>query len=322
MTSFVRSSGSADPVADAAVDKAAVDKAVDSAAQPPLRGAELPAGATAVDLPGGGRMVLPEEVPVALVYDGVTQAVMMATPADMADFHTGFALTEGLVSGPEQISGFEEVAQPRGIEARGWLAAPAGARFRERRRALAGPVGCGLCGIDSLEQALRPLPSLAERAENDNRQPVPGGAGPGGTSPAAWLDAARAEAALDALRAEQVLKNVSRATHAAGFCTEAGGLVMLREDVGRHNALDKLAGGLLRTAALSTAARNAGAVVMTSRVSVDLVQKAVMLGAGALVAPSAPTALAVAEAQAAGLRLIARGPEGRLALYVQGAGSA
>ncbi len=253
----------------------------------------LPEGAIRITLPDGAEQVLPEEVPVALVYDGTTQAVMMATPADLEDFLIGFALTDGLIASSAELSGVEVLRQSRGIEVRGWLASGAGVRFMERRRAMAGPVGCGLCGIDSLEQALRPLTRAPGR-------PASGGAAAAGLTPGL---AARA---LDDLRGGQVLKDASRATHAAGFWRPDVGIVALREDVGRHNALDKLVGGLARQGV--DPAR--GAVVMTSRVSVDLVQKAVIAGAGALIAPSAPTALAVSEAQAAGLRLFARGPDG------------
>jgi len=246
----------------------------------------LPAGAVRVALWDGAE-VLAEEVPVALVYDGVTQAVMMATPADLSDFLLGFALSEGLIDTPAQLTRTEIVAQPRGIEARGWLAAPAGARFAERRRAMAGPVGCGLCGIDSLEQALRPLPVARRNAGRLHGNPDN-----------------LARLAFDALRAGQGLQDAVRAVHAAGFWAPGRGLITLREDVGRHNALDKLAGALA-TAGIDPAS---GALVMTSRISVDLVQKAATLGATTLIAPSAPTALAVAEARAVGLRLIARAP--------------
>lgn len=249
----------------------------------------LPPGATRVTLPSGGAETLAEEVPVALVFDGVTQAVMMATPADLDDFLLGFALTEGLIEAPSEILRQEVVTQPRGIEARAWLAAPAGARFAARRRAMAGPVGCGLCGIDSLDQALRILPHHAHLSAV-----LRGSAN------------ALAEAALAALQAAQALHDHVRAAHAAAFWSPAEGILALREDVGRHNALDKLAGALTRAGV--DPAR--GAVVMTSRLSVDLVQKAAMIGAGGLIAPSAPTALAVTEAQAAGLALIARGTGG------------
>ncbi|RWR10015.1 formate dehydrogenase accessory sulfurtransferase FdhD [Paenirhodobacter populi] len=264
----------------------------------------LPDGAIRITLPDGAEQVLPEETAVALVYDGTTQAVMMATPADLEDFLIGFALTEGLIEAPGELSGIAVLEQPRGIEARGWLAAGAGLRFMERRRAMAGPVGCGLCGIDSLEQALRPL-TRAPRAPFGGEE---GGAASAGLTPDL---AARA---LDDLRAGQVLKDASRATHAAGFWMPEAGIVALREDVGRHNALDKLVGALARQGI--DPAR--GAVVMTSRVSVDLVQKAAVAGAGALIAPSAPTSLAVREAGAAGLRLIARGAAG-LTVFATGA---
>ena len=115
--------------------------------------------------PGDARRVtraLPEEVPVAMVYDGTTQAVMMATPADIADFATGFALTEGIVTDLAQIADFEQVEHALGIEARIWLRDGRGAALSARRRQMAGPVGCGLCGIDSLEQAVRPLPRVAQ----------------------------------------------------------------------------------------------------------------------------------------------------------------
>lgn len=229
------------------------------------------------------RRHLPEEVPVALVYDGATQAVMMATPADLPDFLLGFALTEGLIARPDELTGTEVVTQPRGIEVRGWLAAGAATRLAARRRATAGPVGCGLCGIDSIEAALRPLPRMAPEA------------GPR-LAPDAPLQA------MAALGAAQALHHATRASHAAGFWQPGAGLVALREDVGRHNALDKLAGALARQGV----APGAGVLVLTSRLSVDLVQKAVMLGVPILIGAAAPTALAVTEAEAAGLTLIGR----------------
>ncbi|WP_372840885.1 formate dehydrogenase accessory sulfurtransferase FdhD, partial [Phaeovulum sp.] len=227
--------------------------------------------------------VLPEEVPVALVYDGTTQAVMMATPSDLDDFLLGFALTEGLIDAPDELTGTEIVAQPRGIEVRGWLAPEASARLTARRRLSAGPVGCGLCGIDSIEAALRPLP------------PAPDEVGP-------WLAPDAVAQAMAALTAAQPLRAQTRATHAAGLWLADVGLVAVREDVGRHNALDKLAGALVQ----GGASPSAGILVLTSRLSVDLVQKAAMIGARVLIGASAPTALAVTEAEAAGITLVAR----------------
>ena len=220
--------------------------------------------------------LLPEEAAVALCFDGAVQAVMMATPEDLGDFMAGFALTEGITRAcpePEVVHG------DRGIELRVWLDGADRDALRLRRRAMLGPVGCGLCGIDSLAQALRaPQPVSTEvtlcRTEID-----------------------RAERAL---RASQPLRDRTGALHAAGFWLPGRGMAVVREDVGRHNALDKLAGAMMR-AGIDAAA---GAVVLTSRVSVDLVQKAAAMGTGTLLAVSAPTRLAVETAEAANLTLV------------------
>jgi FdhD protein len=241
-----------------------------------LAGLSVPAGGTAE-----AHRALAEEVPVALVYDGTTQAVMMASPQDLEDFALGFSVTEGIVEALDQIESLEIMEHGPGIEARMWLAAPRDEALTARRRAMTGPVGCGLCGIDSLAEALRPV------------------------APVAHVDLALApddvDAAMAALRAAQVLHDRTRAAHAAGFWVPGTGLVALREDVGRHNALDKLAGALLR-AGIDP---RSGAVLLTSRVSVDMVQKTTALGAPALVAASAPTAHAVRLAADAGLTLVA-----------------
>jgi len=228
-----------------------------------------------------GNRAVPTEVPVALVYNGTTQAVMMASPDDLEDFAAGFSLTEGMISDLSEIKEIEVLSQDRGIELRIWLAPAAEARFAARRRAQVGPVGCGLCGIDSLAEALRPLPALAAGAMIF----AP-------TDPAA---------AMGDLTRHQALNDATRATHAAGFYRPGQGTVLAREDVGRHNALDKLAGAMAR----GGHAAATGALVLTSRVSVDMVQKAAMIGAPVLMAASAPTALAIDEADAAGITLVA-----------------
>ncbi|SIO25284.1 FdhD protein [Rhodovulum sp. ES.010] len=225
---------------------------------------------------------LPEEVPAALSYDGTTHAVMLASPTDLEDFALGFSLSEEIVESPGQIARIERIDHADGIEMRMWLDAGLGARLVERRRAFAGPVGCGLCGIDSLKAATRPLPRLPE----------------GGLRLAA-RDVGQAMAALSEA---QRLHNATRAVHAAGFWTEAEGLVIAREDVGRHNALDKLIGALARRGRDASG----GLIAITSRVSIELVEKAVLARAPVLVAVSAPTDRAVAAADAAGLTLIAR----------------
>ncbi len=244
--------------------------------------------------PDGARTVmrtLPEEVPVAFVFDGTTQAVMMATPADIEDFALGFALSEGIVERAEEIREIEVVEHGPGIEARMWLAPGRGEALAARRRAMAGPVGCGLCGIDSLDQALRPLPRVK--------------AGPSA------LTAAEIAGAGEALRANQPLHDQTRAVHAAGFLLPGAGLVVVREDVGRHNALDKLIGAMARAGA----AMDGGAVAMTSRLSVELVQKCAIARCPVIVAVSAPTALALRQAEAAGITLAAFARAGGVDIY-------
>ena len=227
-----------------------------------------------------GERTLAEETPVALVYDGATQAVMMATPADLEDFAIGFSLTEGLIGGLADLRRLEIVEQVDGVEARLWLAPDLGGRLAARRRRLAGPTGCGLCGVDSLAEAVR-APRRVEGALTLGFQQV--------------------RAATASLAGSQALGRATRAAHAAGFWRPDVGLVALREDVGRHNALDKLAGALARSGERAAG----GAIVLTSRVSVEMVQKAAAMGAPLLIAVSAPTALAVRTAEAAGMTLAA-----------------
>lgn len=227
-----------------------------------------------------GAREIPEETPIALVYDASTYAVMMATPADLEDFAIGFSLTEGIIDQAREVRGPELVTGPLGIEARLWLAPERSARLAERRRFLAGPTGCGLCGVDSLEQAVRRWPPLPP--DSVRISPV------------------EVHAAMTALSAAQPLGAATRASHAAGFWRD-GALIAAREDVGRHNALDKVVGALAR----ADEAAAGGAVLLTSRVSIEMVQKTVRLGAPILIAVSAPTALAVAVADEAGVTLIA-----------------
>jgi len=238
--------------------------------------------------PHAGERDLPEETAIALVHDAATTAVMMATPADLEDFGVGFSLTEGLVGSAEEITNLEIVPGEQGIEVRMWLRQPASAALAARRRTLAGPSGCGLCGVDSLAEASRTLPKVATGFT---------------VSPTMIL------AAMADLAPAQALGAATRAAHAAAWWS--GGLVDLREDVGRHNALDKLAGALARA---GTSAAD-GLLLLTSRVSVEMVQKAAMMGAQVLVAVSAPTALAVRTAQTAGMTLVAVAREDGLEVF-------
>ena len=234
----------------------------------------------------------PEETPVAVVIDGMSQAVLMATPHDLHDFALGFALTEGLIASPSDVQDFEEARIEAGgfpaREARLWLRPGLAAGLAERRRHMVGPVGCGLCGVDSIAQA---LPAIVPVASDWTMPPG---------------DVARAMAALDR---GQVLRRDTPAIHGAAFWD--GSRAITREDVGRHNALDKLAGAL----ALAGTDPGRGAVVMSSRLSVDLVQKAARIGAPVLIGASAPTGLALAWADRAGITLIARARGDTFELY-------
>jgi len=227
----------------------------------------------------GARRV-PEETPVALTYNGGTYAVMMATPQDLQDFAVGFSLSEGIVRSAHEILSLDVIELDDGIELRMWLEPATAARISERRRQIAGPTGCGLCGIDSIAEAIRPAAIVT-----------------GGLR----VSATDITTAMQALPPLQDLHIETRAVHAAAFWVPTHGIVALREDVGRHNALDKLAGAVARDGI----AADRGMVLLTSRVSVELVQKTAAMGATVLVAVSAPTALAVRMAEAAGITLVA-----------------
>ena len=227
-----------------------------------------------------GTRLIPEETPIALTYNGGTYAVMMGTPSDLEDFAIGFTLSEGIIQSPDDIDSFEIVDLDDGVELRMWLQPSKADRLGERRRHIAGPTGCGLCGIDSISEAIRPPAIVAPGPSFLPREIM---------------------AAMQAIPPLQPINIETRAVHAAAFWTHARGIVALREDVGRHNALDKLAGALAR----EKLATGEGMVLLTSRVSVEMVQKTAAMGAPLLVAVSAPTALAVRMAEAAGITLAA-----------------
>lgn len=226
------------------------------------------------------RMV-PEETPIALSYGGTTHAVMMASPADFEDFALGFSITEGIVAAAGEIDAVEVQDLGAGIDIQIRLRDSANRRFEARRRRLAGPVGCGLCGIESIEEAMRSV----DEVDASQLRLTPD-------------DITRSVRLLSGL---QPMHRQTGAVHAAGFYLPGKGVVMAREDVGRHNALDKLAGALSRDGISG----QGGAVVVTSRVSVEMVQKTAAIGAPFIIAVSAPTALAIRTAEAAGMTLIA-----------------
>ena len=231
-----------------------------------------------------GQRHIPEETAVALTYGRATYAVMMATPADLDDFAWGFTHNEGLIDAADEITFCDTVARDidgeAAVEIRLDLVPGCADALWRRQRRLTGATGCGLCGMESLEAALEPPPPVASDLH---------------------LDAAILAAAMAGLGARQTLNRQSHALHAAAFFEPGRGIVAVREDVGRHNALDKLAGALLR-AGIAPAC---GAVLLTSRVSVEMVQKVARMGCAIVLAVSAPTGLAIRRAERCGITLAA-----------------
>src|ERR1700757_2015726 len=231
------------------------------------------------ELSFGGRTI-PEETAVALTYNGGTYAVMMATPQDLEDFAVGFSLSEGIIRSAAELDSLEVLHLGDGIELRMWLSGPKADHLHERRRHVAGPTGCGLCGIESVAEAVRPAAIVGLGRQFSSHQ---------------IMTAMRNISSLQKLNIE------THAVHAAAFWQAGKGFVALREDVGRHNALDKLSGALTR----GLIAAEEGIVLLTSRISVEMVQKSAAIGATVMVSVSAPTALAVRMAHAAGITLAA-----------------
>jgi FdhD protein len=220
------------------------------------------------------------ETPVNILFGGIPFAVMMTTPTDLEDFAFGFALTEGIIESLADIRGVEIARVAQGLTVNVALAGERMTAHLARGRAMSGRTGCGLCGIEDLAQ----LPAARARIVN-----------------ARTIAPAAVKAALRALDGAQPLNARTRAVHGAAWCDSAGAIVALREDVGRHNALDKTIGALVR----SDISPDDGFFVITSRCSFEMVAKAAVFGAATLVALSAPTSLAVERAQASGITLLA-----------------
>jgi len=235
-------------------------------------------------LPNGASVsiteVIAEEVPVALVYNNISHAVMMASPADLSDFGLGFSLSEGILAAKDELMDIGVAESEAGIEVQMAIAIERFRLLRERRRTLAGRTGCGICGVESLEQAVRPVPPVTAAT----------------TIPVDAVYAALAE-----LPQRQAVNQLTRSVHAAAWMNRAGRIQLVREDVGRHNALDKLIGAM----AWRGVDPADGFALITSRCSVEMVQKAAAVGIPVLVAISAPTALARRMAEGCGLTLLA-----------------
>jgi len=220
-----------------------------------------------------------EEVPVALEYNGISHAVMLATPSDLEDFALGFSLTEGILLSPDELYSCDIVGDSNGIHIQMEIASERMFCLKERRRTLAGRTGCGLCGTETLAQAIR-MPAQVHST--------------------ASFSAEILHAAFLQMEKMQALQQQTGATHAAAWLASDGKVTLIREDIGRHNALDKLIGALHRQH-IDIAS---GAAIVTSRASYEMVQKTTSAGIGMLAAVSAPTALAVRIAQMTGMTLI------------------
>ena len=227
-----------------------------------------------------GTRALANEVPVALEFDGSPYAVMMLTPADLEDFAVGFALSERIIVRAGEIARIDVRQGTRGIGIDVRLEREHSARLAERRRAIPGQSGCGICGLTTIEEALPQLTPLT--------------AAPRVAQKALFR-------ALESLPARQTLNQATGAVHAASFCSPDGEILVVREDVGRHNAFDKVIGHLAREGLEPSS----GFALLTSRCSYELVQKAVLARIPILAAISAPTELAVSIARGANLTLIA-----------------
>ena len=227
-----------------------------------------------------------EEVPIALIYNGVSHAVMLATPLDLEDFALGFSLSEGIIRDKTDCYDIEIVKQAQGIELRLTIATECFVNLKERRRNLVGRTGCGLCGAESLEQALR-LPEISDTLQVNIHAPL---------QP---LLATHIQAAFHAIQSKQTLQQATGAAHACAWVNAQGEIALIREDVGRHNAMDKLIGALSKQAK-----RDDGFVLTSSRASVEMVQKVAVAGIHVLAAISAPTGLAIRVARIYNVTLI------------------
>lgn len=230
------------------------------------------------------------EAPIALCYNGISHAVMMATPADLEDFAVGFSLTEGVIEKPEDIYDQQVQFLPQGIEIQMDISSRCQMLLKQQRRSFTGRTGCGLCGVESLQHASRPITPL------EAYEPI--------------TDTA-IQKALQQLPQWQPLRQATGACHGAVWCQADGNILLAREDVGRHNALDKLIGALYR----QKINRDKGFVLISSRASFEMVQKVAEAKIGNLVAVSAPTSLALKTAAEAGVNLVGFGRPGRHIKY-------
>jgi FdhD protein len=231
-----------------------------------------------------------QETPIALVYNGIAHVVMMATPDYLDDFALGFSLSEGILAAPSELYAVDIAERDNGIEIAMTISAERCAGLKERRRNLTGRTGCGLCGAESLQQAIRPPPRVRDSAR---------------------FAQVALQRAVALLAHYQPLQEATGAVHAAAWCRADGAIVLAREDVGRHNALDKLIGSIAR----QTQPHDQDFLMVSSRASYEMVAKAASAGFQLLAAISAPTSLAVTLAEQAGITLVGFARPGRHSIY-------
>jgi FdhD protein len=264
-----------------------------------IRDAEAPfavsSGATVMRIVQGEselcQDILAEEVPVAMVYNGISHAVMLSSPSNLEDLALGFSLTEGILENPSELFDIEVEAACNGVELRMEISSRRFVALKDRRRSMAGRTGCGLCGVESLEAVNRVEGAKVGRG--------------------AAISAAAVARALPSMQDQQMLHRMTGAVHGVAWVSPEGEILALREDVGRHNALDKLIGHLARQGVDPTT----GFVLTSSRASYEMVQKSASVGIGMLVAVSAPTALAVRLAKDCGLTLAGFARGHRVVVY-------
>jgi FdhD protein len=249
-----------------------------------------------------------QETAVALIYNGISHVVMMSTPNDLYDLALGFSLSEEIISAAGEILDISVTEQKLGIELNITITARAMWALKQQRRNMTGRTGCGLCGAESLQQAMKTLPGEAlTTAIEINKQSL---------HELSDISNVAIQKAVANLQAHQSLQRLTGAVHGAAWCDENGKIKLIREDIGRHNALDKLIGALNVTdSAINSDNFNRGFVLISSRASYEMISKAYVAGIKMVVAVSAPTALAVNIAKNLGMTLVGFARDGRHTLY-------
>ncbi|NRA69399.1 MAG: formate dehydrogenase accessory sulfurtransferase FdhD [Gammaproteobacteria bacterium] len=237
-----------------------------------------------------------QEIAVAMVYNGISHVVMMSTPSDLEDLALGFSLSEKIIEHPDEIREITQVEQPLGIELNITIGAQAIWALKQQRRNMTGRTGCGLCGAESLQQAMKTLPTANNQRSAKVITPETHSA---------------IQHAIASLQSHQPLQQLTGAVHGAAWCDNTGNILLLREDIGRHNALDKLIGALTR----GSYDLNQGFVLISSRASYEMISKAQVAGISMVVAVSAPTALAINIANQVGMILVGFARDGRHTFY-------